>query len=965
MLVILLATIIYAPAYSLDDDNPIIIDDVIDTKELCDLNNGTLTIVINTAYTGLEYSIDGGLTYQSEPYFDQLSSGDYLVVVRDDTGCSQNITIQIVNAPLPIISVDQECVDNLNKADVDLMPFSEGIFPFSYNWVGPNNQTFDTQNLRQVDPGMYSVTVTDRIGCQIDTSFLIEQCCELSILCNNTDTTYFPCLKDVTDINSEFLDNESADDTRIARGLGIMIDKSCADVVISAADTYNQNQDCDDGPLEITRIYNVDDGVNVSSCSSVIIVDHFTEPQVLQDANDLLISCEEDVEQSLSQWVEDLAGAEIVACGEFSVTTIPDVYTLDYSCIGTGDIDVEFVILDECDNTLSFSSTFYVSDNVSPIIYCPVPTSLLVDDSDFDQLLDEWLEGYTSSDNCSISIVETDLNLGNITYNCDYEELEVTFIASDDCGNQSSCLSTVTIGNLYTPTITCPENIIVQCEDNIESILSTWETSAFALGYNNTALAVISDLDLSTYIGRNCVGPQEIQFSIDVTCFQDRTCSSSISIEDNVSPVIFCPKEIVIDQASNDYLAQIESWLESCTASDNCSLPTLENDFDIADLALCNSGDIDIQFVATDLCDNVSACNSFIRLSEYSTSIQCPEPISITCDSGDKLEFIESWSSSSYGLQYGMDSLSATMDVELSTIDLSCGSIEVIFSITDDCGETLSCTSSIEITDTVQPLISCPEAINIDVSDINVDQLISDWVMSAAAEDNCSEVSISHDWNGEYQNIQCTEEVVLLFVATDECDNQSDCTATLSLESPSTSEVICPDIFTAYCDDEFLDEKIREHLTTTEAIASHSYALSHNIDFEAIDRDCESDYYIDYDIILTDACDNSSDCSSTLHILPPPRIYIPNIFMPGLQKNNIFTVYSNDSVLEVTSMIIYDRWGSLIYEENNFPSNDEDYGWDGQFNQTLEKSNVMTYQIIVQGVLGELIDFTGSVQVMK
>ena len=149
-------------------------------------------------------------------------------------------------------------------------------------------------------------------------------------------------------------------------------------------------------------------------------------------------------------------------------------------------------------------------------------------------------------------------------------------------------------------------------------------------------------------------------------------------------------------------------------------------------------------------------------------------------------------------------------------------------------------------------------------------------------------------------------------------------------------------------------------------ISTLDYEISNNLDLEIIDRECEQDYYVDVDISGVDLCGNENICVTSIHIYPPPKVYIPNIFSPASQSaDDVFTVFSNSSVVEVVSMIVFDRWGSPVFEQENFPPNDTDYGWNGYNNRSVEQSNVMTYHIIVTGILGEELEYMGSVHVMK
>jgi gliding motility-associated-like protein len=63
----------------------------------------------------------------------------------------------------------------------------------------------------------------------------------------------------------------------------------------------------------------------------------------------------------------------------------------------------------------------------------------------------------------------------------------------------------------------------------------------------------------------------------------------------------------------------------------------------------------------------------------------------------------------------------------------------------------------------------------------------------------------------------------------------------------------------------------------------------------------------------------------------PLNIFAPNVFTPnGDNINDAFTLFSGRLVSEIIIMRIYDRWGNLVFEKNNFPPNDVSSGWDGR-----------------------------------
>ena len=44
-----------------------------------------------------------------------------------------------------------------------------------------------------------------------------------------------------------------------------------------------------------------------------------------------------------------------------------------------------------------------------------------------------------------------------------------TWTATDNCGNASTCIQTITVEDVTAPVITCPVDVTVNCEDPIDA----------------------------------------------------------------------------------------------------------------------------------------------------------------------------------------------------------------------------------------------------------------------------------------------------------------------------------------------------------------------------------------------------------------------------------------------------------------------------------------------------------------
>jgi len=70
-------------------------------------------------------------------------------------------------------------------------------------------------------------------------------------------------------------------------------------------------------------------------------------------------------------------------------------------------------------------------------------------------------------------------------------------------------------------------------------------------------------------------------------------------------------------------------------------------------------------------------------------------------------------------------------------------------------------------------------------------------------------------------------------------------------------------------------------------------------------------------------------------------------------------------VVRIKSLLVFDRWGSLVFERYNFAPNDPVLGWDGMIRGSRGLPGVYVYYAEVEFVDGETILYKGDVTLMQ
>ena len=96
------------------------------------------------------------------------------------------------------------------------------------------------------------------------------------------------------------------------------------------------------------------------------------------------------------------------------------------------------------------------------------------------------------------------------------------------------------------------------------------------------------------------------------------------------------------------------------------------------------------------------------------------------------------------------------------------------------------------------------------------------------------------------------------------------------------------------------------------------------------------------------------------------NIYVPNIFSPNNDGiNDIFFISTSSNVSEIETFSIYDRWGNLVFKEDNFEPNNAEVGWDGRYNGLDVNPGVFAYYVAYELSDGTLNKMSGTITVIR
>ncbi|WP_235299711.1 SprB repeat-containing protein, partial [Portibacter marinus] len=441
-------------------------------------------------------------------------------------------------------------------------------------------------------------TVTDACGntATCEQTFIIQDNTEPEISCPPITTIYFASECEMN-IDPSFT------------GSPTITDNCDINPIITFTDDITQLTECN-GTGQLVRTWTVEDACgNTAQCSQTIIVQDNTEPEVTCPP-DATVSYDESCDLNLDP---DLLGRPTVTdnCDEMPTMSYEDNLDGLNQCNNTGIIVRTWTVVDACDNITQCVQNIEVFDDTTPTITCPEDITLNCPSS-----TDPSVTGTADGmDNCGVlDVTYTDVS----SPNCGNTEIITrTWTVTDLCGQTASCEQIITIVDETPPVMSNPDELTVSCDISEAPIYTDYSEFVGANGSANDECA----LDESSFIwindvsdGNSCPETVTRVYQISDACGNTSTSEQTIIIHDMELPTITCPEDITLECDGNGNTAEIEAWLNSATASDNCGEPIITHNFTGLDGECEGLGSATVTWTALDECGNFVTCSAMITI---------------------------------------------------------------------------------------------------------------------------------------------------------------------------------------------------------------------------------------------------------------------------------------------------------------------------------------------------------------
>ena len=571
-------------------------------------------------------------------------------------------------------------------------------------------------------------------------------------------------------------------------------------------------------PVGTTTItYEVTDvNGNTNECSFDIEVMDMQLPELSCPTQFLTQSADANCE-----WVVD---GDLLDPGSYdncAVTVLTNDYnnasTLDGATFPLGTTTVSWTAEDAAGNSVSCAYVVSVIDDSYPTVddgTCPDDIEVANDTDVCGAVIDYTVP--TFSDNCDGTGLSGTLVEGLATGETfPIGTTTVTYAYTDAAGNGPvECSFTVTVNDTQNPVITCPENVVVGIEGMVTEGDATIVSSGpcgVTLSYEAPVGTDNCDGAITSLEGGVGSEPNYYQYGGTytetwmVTDASGNTaeCSFTILVEDPVPPTITCPVDFTV---ANDAGAcgAVVNYAYPIDA-DNCPGWTTVLTEGLPSGSFFPEGNTTVSFTITDDAGNATTCSFVVTVVDTEAPVitDCPQDREVSADDNCMAEVPE-LTAELVATDNCTDAASLTVSQDPVAGTLFGGAHGdqqvVTFTVTDEFGNSSTCTMVLTLVDDTNPTIDC-SAIN---GDRVADEDLCSFTMPGAGfdptfDDNCA-ATISHNYVFAPNNNTLAGATFpvgttnVTWTATDENGNTATCDITINITDDQDPEFVnCPE----------------------------------------------------------------------------------------------------------------------------------------------------------------------------
>ena len=468
--------------------------------------------------------------------------------------------------------------------------------------------------------------------------------------------------------------------------------------------------DCADVGDQSVFLTILDNNGESASCEAIVSVQDTTKPTVICPASPPVVLLDENGLGSLP--ANAVAGFSTDNC----VIQSERSPMVDFTCADLGRQDVSLAVTDAAGNSAAAQCEVRVEEGAAPRAVCKDTTIQLTQEGTASiQALDLY---NGSSFQCNV-VAEIDQHI----FSCEDEGSNlITLTIANAAGQTSSCVSTVTVENDIPPTARC-RNAFVKYDDDGIATVAPWQINNGSLDVCGVPIPGSNlSLDQTTFEASvDGDAPKVVTLTVTDERGNSSQCQGVVHTLDNTDPEARCLESLTVYLDETGSYELLPEELDD-GSSDNTGILDLvfygqDDGFgnivgEDSLLLNCNNSSTFVQVTAIDGEGNYDVCMTSSGFDLIFVSIQDTiPPMAICRDMEVVLDAQGSGSVTPDLVDDGSWDGCGIASLSLSETDFTCADLgpqELILTVTDNKGNSSTCSATASIVDTIPPAIACP-----------------------------------------------------------------------------------------------------------------------------------------------------------------------------------------------------------------------------------------------------------------
>ncbi|HNA64007.1 MAG TPA: T9SS type A sorting domain-containing protein [Saprospiraceae bacterium] len=467
----------------------------------------------------------------------------------------------------------------------------------------------------------------------------------------------------------------------------------------------------------------------------------------------------------------------------------------------------------------------------------------------------------------------------------------ITYTATDASNNTSSCSFCITVADDENPSIICPSDLTVNCEQGIDP-----SVTGNPIVHDNCTSMVTDIVQSDVRMSGSC--PYNFILTRTWTATDSSgnygQCVQTITVQDTTRPIISCPSNKLLDCPA-DTTTMVTGI---AVAMDACTLKTSVSYSDVSVTGCAGTYSTTRTWTATDSCGNQNSCQQNINVQDTTRpTISCPSDVTLNCPADT--------TTANTGVATASDA--CTIGTAITYRDASvagCGNTYAttrIWTATDACNNVNSCAQIITVQDTTRPTISCPSDVTLncpaDTATANTGLATANDVCTTGPAITYHDASVAGCGNAYI--------TTRTFVASDACGNTNACTQVITVQDTTRPSISCPSDVTLNCPAD--TTTTNTGLATAQDACTAVLSLTYN---DASVNGCNHTFTTTRTWKATDACGNMNTCVQIINVQDTSG---PLISCP---VNRTVGCYNDTSILNTGRPMVTDACSGGIASYN-------------------------------------------------